>query len=172
MPNHVDLLTAEVHDPKGAVQALENQVYVSNGSNGGSFVIGPAFITFTMTLPNISDVASKAFLIHPIAFTSGDTTTGNSAGVIAPFFGMLQGVIATANATVTLKNFTTSKTLATWTVPFSGSAAGDLVTGVPTTVRTDFVWDTDDVLILETDGASTNAVEFIVTVISNQAYIS
>ena len=97
--------------------------------------------------------------------SSADTVyTPLPKGFVVRVCTVLEGALASADATITIKKNTTS--LGTITVGYSGSAAGDwdelLADGV---AIGDFYFDgVDDFLHIETDGGSTNAIELQVMV--------
>lgn len=74
-------------------------------------------------------------------------------GLIRRFTGVLGGAITTANGTITVTNATQGTTVGTFTVTQSGSAAGQLFSGSPTTADVSAV-NEDDILVLTPSGAS------------------
>jgi hypothetical protein len=72
---------------------------------------------------------------------------------VMKFTGILGGAITTADGTITVTNATQSTTLGTFTVTQSGSAAGQLFSGSPTTNALSQV-NEDDVLVFTPSGAS------------------
>lgn len=78
-------------------------------------------------------------------------TSSPFRGVITKFGGITGGVITTADATVTVKNGST--TIGTFTITVSGAAAGQVFTGAPTTNVLSQV-NEDDVISFTPAGAS------------------
>lgn len=96
-----------------------------------------------------------------------DISTAGQKFVVPGFTGrivkahsVINGAIATANAVLTLKIGGTAVTGGTITVATASSAAGDVDSCTPTGANT---FDADDAIEVETDGASTNTVECVVT---------
>lgn len=77
-------------------------------------------------------------------------------GKIIKAFSVIDGAIATSDATLTLKIGGTAVTNGTITITQSGSAAGDVDTAEPTAANAVVEGDAIEV---ETDGASTNTVK-------------
>lgn len=83
-------------------------------------------------------------------------------GEIIKAYSVINGAIATADSVLTLKINGTAVTGGTMTVAYSGSAAGDVDSCTPTGAN---VVNEGDVIEVETDGASTNTVPAVITVI-------
>jgi hypothetical protein len=81
-------------------------------------------------------------------------------GKIKNAYSALNGAIATADATLTLKIGGTAVTGGTITIANSGSAAGDVDSCTPSAAN---LFQATDAIEVETDGASTNAVAAVVT---------
>jgi len=77
------------------------------------------------------------------------------AGKVIKIVTALNGAIGTANAAITTKINGTAITGGAITIAYSGSAAGDVDSVVPTAAN---AVSEDDVLEVETNGASTNAI--------------
>lgn len=74
-------------------------------------------------------------------------------GIVQKFTGILGGAITSADGTITVTNATQSTTVGTFTVTQSGSAAGQLFSGIPTSAAVAAV-NGDDVLVFTPSGAS------------------
>lgn len=143
---HSTLTDPELHEPKGVAAASANEVYVANGSASGSWA--PLELSFNIV---IADISTAETVYIPIPY----------AGTITKVVSVLEGAIATADATITPKDASGSS-MGTLTVAFSGSAAGDVDTLTPASNNT---VTADSFITVETDGASTNTVRLFVTVI-------
>jgi hypothetical protein len=99
--------------------------------------------------------------------TIQDISTAGQIYVVSPFAGditnvytVINGAIATADATITPKISGTAVTDGAVTVAFSGSAAGDVDSATPTAANS---VSAGAAIEIETDGASTNTVQCVVT---------
>lgn len=81
-------------------------------------------------------------------------------GRIVKAWSVINGAIGTADADLTLKVGGTAVTGGVITVATASSAAGDVDSCVPTAANT---FTEGDAIEVETDGASTNTVEVVVT---------
>lgn len=81
-------------------------------------------------------------------------------GRIRKIHSVINGAIATADATLTAKIGGTAVSGGAITVTQSGSAAGDVDTATPTGANE---FTQSDSIEIETDGSSTNTVEVVVT---------
>lgn len=133
MAEHSTLTAAQLHEPKGVAAATANKVYVSDGAASGAW----------STLP-IAGLAglNNANLIY-IQARLTDLSTGSIVYVPCPLAGdivsvvsVLQGVIATTDATLRLLIAGTPVTDSGITIANAGSAAGDVDTAAPTAART------------------------------------
>jgi hypothetical protein len=104
-------------------------------------------IALTATIQDIS-TAGQIYVVSPFA---GDITN---------VYTVINGAIATADATITPKISGTSVTDGAVTVAFSGSAAGDVDSATPTAANS---VSAGAAIEIETDGASTNTVQCVVT---------
>lgn len=77
------------------------------------------------------------------------------AGTVTGVHSVIDGVIATADCTLTAKVNGVAMTSGAITIAFSGSAAGDLDSASPSAGNT---FTSTDYLQVTSDGASTNAV--------------
>lgn len=115
-----------------------------------------------MPYPYIPPLTSR-FITVEIA----DISTASQKYVVPGFDGkvvgiksVINGAIATSDAVLTPKINGTTITDGAITVANSGSAAGDVDSSVPSAEN---YFSEDDALEIETDGASTNTVEVVVT---------
>lgn len=143
---HDALTGAELHEPLGVDTANANEVYLADGAGSGDWT--PTWDTYTVTLTDIS-TADKLYI--PIAHS----------GTVSKVIVALYGTIATANAVITPKDAAGSS-METVTVPYSGSAAGDVVAAA---VSTNNTVTADSFMTVETNGASTNTIRATITVI-------
>lgn len=102
----------------------------------------------TVKLDDIS-TAGQIYFVSPFA------------GTITKIYSVINGAIATANAILTPKIAGTAITNGAITVAFSGSAAGDVDSSTPTAANT---ITAGAAIEIETDGASTNTVEVVLTI--------
>jgi len=144
---HSALTTGELHEPKGAASAAVGTVYTADGSGSGSWKNNDYTIYVSMT-----DVSTFNKLYIPTPF----------AGTVISVQSVIDGALATADATVTVKN-SAGASMGTMTLAFSGSAAGDVDTLSPSTNNT---LTANGYMTIESDGASTNVVRanFVVVV--------
>lgn len=141
---HSTLTDPNLHEPKGASTASNNEVYVADGAGSGNWTPLKHLISV-----QIEDISTASTRYIPIPF----------AGTITKVTSVIGGAIATADATITVKN-SAAASMGTITIAHSGSAAGDVDTLVPSSNNT---VTADSFITVETDGASTNTVrgEFI-----------
>lgn len=157
MAEHVDLLDPNIHEPKGISTASSGTVYVSNGAGSGSWT--------SQSWGNI--------LSREIALTAkiSDVSTASSIYTVAPYAGtvtkiycVIDGTLATADATITTSVGGVPFISGDLTLTYSGSAAEDVFTSTPTANNT---VSSGDVIKSATDGASTNTVAgYIVYIIT------
>lgn len=145
--NHKDLPNSELHEPKGASTASSSTVYVSDGAGSGSWSTAPYTYTLNVRLDDIS-TAGSAYVAVPVQ------------GTIAKIYTVIDGAIATADASLTFDINGTPITGSGITVAFTGSAAGDVDSSTPSAANTPTA---GQYITVTTDGASTNAVSCNVT---------
>ena len=126
--------------------------------NDNKLVIGGSFETeagqdlkkvyITTSIADIS-TAGQIYVVSPVA------------GTISKIYSVINGAIATANAVLTPKIAGTAITDGAITVAFSGSAAGDVDSSTPSALNT---ITAGAAIEIETDGASTNTVEVVLTI--------
>ena len=104
-------------------------------------------VYLTVEIDDIS-TAGQSYIYCPVA------------GTVTSIGSVLNGAIATSDATLTAKINGTAITGGAITVATASSAAGDVDTATPSAANTVAV---GDALEIETDGASTNAVKVFVT---------
>lgn len=102
----------------------------------------------TVKLDDIS-TAGQIYVVSPVA------------GTISKIYSAINGAIGTANAILTPKIAGTAITDGAITVAFSGSAAGDVDSSTPSAANT---ITAGAAIEIETDGASSNTVEAVLTI--------
>ena len=135
-----------IHEPKGISTASNKEVYVSNGSGSGSW--DPLFYTLCSHINDVS-VADSVYIPVPYA------------GRVVRVVTVLEGSIAGANDTITVRN-TAGLSMGTLTITQVGSAAGDV--DVLNPVSNNTVADNSFVRV-DTDGASSSAQTLHITVV-------
>jgi hypothetical protein len=120
-------------------------VYVADGAASGAWTALQDVYSGVIT-----DVSTAETIYIPIA----------NAGTVAKVVTVLEGAIATADATLTAKN-AAGTSMGTITVAYSGSAAGDVDTLAPVSNNTVAA---NDAITIETDGASTTAQRIFFTI--------
>lgn len=115
-----------------------------------------------MAYPYVPDVRNKfvTVQIEDISTAGQKFVVPGFSGRIRKAWSVINGTIATADADLTLKIGGTAVTGGVITVTASGSAAGTVDSTVPTGANT---FANGDAIEIETDGASTNTVEVVVT---------
>jgi hypothetical protein len=102
----------------------------------------------TTSIADIS-TAGQIYVVSPVA------------GTITKIYSVINGAIATANAVLTPKIAGTAITGGAITVAFSGSAAGDVDSSTPSAAN---VITAGAAIEIQTDGASSNTVEVVLTI--------
>ena len=147
--NHNTLTDPYLHEPKGVASAASGKVYVANGAGSGAWTAKETLVGETLAgyIDNISAVST---VYVPIPF----------AGTISKVVTVLEASIASANSTITVKN-AAAASMGTITVAYSGSAAGDIDTLLPSSNNT---VTADSFITIASDGGSTNtaALRFVV----------
>lgn len=105
-------------------------------------------IYLTTAIADIS-TAGQIYVVSPVA------------GTISKIYSVINGAIATANSILTPKIAGTAITSGAITVAFSGSAAGDVDSSTPSALNT---ITAGAAIEIETDGASSNTVEVVITI--------
>lgn len=151
MAQHKDLTGTDLHEIKGADAATSGQIPIANGSGGAVF----------------TDVnnTNKVFVTHTI----DDISTAGSywvlpgiAGTITDIGSVINGAIATADATLSFEIGGVAITSGNIVIANAGSAAGDVDTSSPSALN---VITATDPIEMITDGASTNIVAATITFI-------
>lgn len=157
--DHKTIVDAERHEPKGASTAASGTVYTSNGAGSGSWTNPTSSIknanqlTLNVTIPDIS-TAGSVFVACPIA------------GVISKVYVTIFGAITVADAIVTGKINGVAIGGLSITCAFTGSAAGTVFNGTPSSANTLTAGQAVEIL---TDGGSTTTVSAQVTILVNTA---
>lgn len=145
MALHSALTGADLHESKGVASAVQNTVYVSNGSGSGSWS-AQRFVTH-ITFPDVS-TAGSIYIPVPEKWR------------IDRIDSCLQGAIITADSILTFSR-NGSATIGTITLAFTGSAAGD-IDSLASPANNTFTAGT--YLKITTDGGSANTVNAIITI--------
>jgi hypothetical protein len=162
---HSSLTGADLHEPKGVSGASSNQTYVSNGAGSGSWsepepkgVSGAdAGEVYVADGGGSGNWVGELYTLHGVI---ADISTAETVYVPVPIAGtvqtvttVLEGAITVANALITVRD-SAAAGMATITVAFSGSAAGDVDFQNPSTNN---IVTANDYITVETDGGSTTA---------------
>ena len=102
----------------------------------------------TASIADIS-TAGQIYVVSPVA------------GTISKIYSVINGAIGTANAVLTPKIAGTAITDGAITVAFTSSAAGDVDSSTPSAAN---VITAGAAIEIETDGASSNTVEVVLTI--------
>lgn len=147
--NHSALTDPYLHEPKGAATATSGQVYVANGSGSGTWTTKESLVELSLE-GYIENVSSASTVYVPIPFS----------GTVVKVVTVLEHSIGSADATITVSN-AAAASMGTITVAFTGSAAGDVDTLVPSSNNT---VTAESFITIATDGASVNtaALRFVV----------
>lgn len=146
MPNHNTITDPYLHEPKGIAAAATDLVYISNGTGSGAWKVP------THTLNSvIADVSTPSLVYVPTPL----------AGRVKKVVAVLHAPITLANSIINVKN-AAGVSMGTFTVPFSGSAAGN--TFVLTPVSNNLV-NVNSFITIETDGGSTTTAIISFTVL-------
>jgi len=149
--NHSALTDPYLHEPKGAAAATSGQVYVANGSGSGTWTTKESLVELSLE-GYIENISSASTVYVPIPFS----------GTVVKVVTVLEASIGSADATITVSN-AAAASMGTITVAFTGSAAGDVDTLVPSSNNTVAA---ESFITIATDGASVNtaALRFVVIV--------
>lgn len=133
MPEHADVSSSNIHEPKGAAAASANTAYIADGAGSGSFsLVSPDSITGlnnanSMTLDIYFDdiqTAHSHFVVAPIA------------GTVTKIYTVIYTSFTTADNVITTSIGGTPLTNGAITITQSGSAAGDVDSSTPTAANT------------------------------------
>lgn len=144
--SHSALTSNNLHEPKGADSADVGQVYVSDGSGSGTW----SFKEYTLSA-TIADISTASTIYVPVPY----------AGTVLKVNTVLTGAIATADSVLTVKN-SAGSSMGTITVAYTSSAAGDCDSLTPASNNT---VTAGSFITVETDGASTNTIPVVITVV-------
>jgi hypothetical protein len=121
----------------------------------------------SVELATANQIYSGATKTRQLTVVLDDISTASSAFIASPYAGtissiqtIIDGAIATADATITSEIGGTAVTGSSITVANAGSAAGDVDSATPSAANTLAVGDALEAI---TDGASTNTVKCTVT---------
>lgn len=137
--------------PVGIVMEIKSAtlvtVFVDGGASGLS--TATALKTLNTEIPDVSTI-STSYVVCPYT------------GEIASLHSVIDGTIATSDATLSFAINGTPVTGGDIVIEDSGSAAGDADSSTPTAAKTVAA---GDVISVATDGASTNAVKAAITIV-------
>lgn len=144
MTEHRLLTGASLHEPKGCETATSGQVYVANGTGGGTWtdkLSGIQNLNIYATAGRIPDISNPGdSFFHVMPFKAQLTKLYVAYG----------GTITTANSVLTLYKNGIAQT-PTFSVPFAGSGAGVVWYSL---VTPNLSVNENDVLEVRTDGGS------------------
>lgn len=138
MAEHNILTDPFLHEPKGVSTAAAGLVYQSDGAGSGEWVAAQQLLNVSL-----ADISTPSLVYVPVPL----------AGTVIKIVGVLHAAITVANSTLTIKN-AAGVSMGTITVPFSGSAAGQVFTLSPASNN---VISDNSFLTIESDGGSTTA---------------
>lgn len=144
---HVNIVDAERHEPKGASTATIDQVWASNGAGSGSFREIPYSDTIVM-----ADVSTSSFVLMPIPINV----------TIQAIEYVLWGAITGADSTITVTDGL-GASLGTQVIAYSGSAEGTTFTQTPSGNAT-ITASTEKYLKFATNGNSSTAMSMSITI--------
>ena len=139
---HNAITDPDIHEPKGAAAASAGEVYIADGAASGAWTDLQAETPMVYST-KIADISTAETVYVPVTHN----------GAISAVYTVIDGAIATADATLTVKN-AAGATVGTITVAFTGSAAGD-VDSLLSFSNNSFT--AGDFITVETDGASSGA---------------
>lgn len=140
MAEHNTLTGASLHEPKGVAAATADTLYHADGGGSGDWEFQEYILN--VTIPDIS-TAQSVFVATPYA------------GTVTKIYSVIDGALATADATLTFEINGTLITGGDITVEQSGSAAGTVDNSSPSAANTLAAGEAVECI---TDGASTNTV--------------
>lgn len=137
--------------PVGRIMEVKSSTLVTVFIDGGASGLSTTsnLKTLNTEIPDVSTV-STSYVVCPYA------------GEIASLHSVIDGTIATADATLSFAINGTPVTGGDIVIEDSGSAAGDADSSTPTAAKT---VASGDVISVTTDGASTNAVKAAITIV-------
>lgn len=127
---HENLTGSDLHEPKGVAAATADKVYVANGSGSGVWEKITADSIDTSVINNLNKVVLN---VHhdDISAAASHWVVAPIAGAIVGFSSVIDAAIATADVVLTLEIGGVAVTGSALTIAFSGSAAGDTDSVVP-----------------------------------------
>lgn len=148
---HRSLTTDDLHEPKGVAAATSGQVYIANGAGSGTWTSlnNSNKIVLNVRITDVS-TAGSYWVVSPIA------------GDISAIYTVINGALATADATITAEIGGTLVTDSSITITQSGSAAGDVDSSTPSANNTLTAGQAIEII---TDGASTNTITADVSIV-------
>lgn len=145
MAEHSAITDPNIHEPKGVAVASAGSNYIADGAGSGSW--DHPYYTLTLELDDIS-TASTSYVVAPLP------------GTVEKIYSVIHTAITVADAVLTSAIGGTSITDGSITVAFTGAAAGDVDSTVPSAANTVAA---GSVLSIATDGGSTTASRCTVT---------
>lgn len=153
MTIHKDLSADNLHEPKGIKGAATSDAgkvitpSASTASTGELRYLKESEITqkYCYVTAYFPTIDAKSDIFIPMSF----------AGTVKGIKYVIDGVLGTADTTLTAKVNTTSMTDGAVAVPYSGSAAGDMVSATPTALNT---FTSSDYIRITSDTAGTGSV--------------
>ena len=136
MAEHNILTDPYLHEPKGVSTAAAGLVYQADGAGSGDWVEPHQVLN-----ASLSDISAPSSVYVPVPF----------GGNVIKIVGVLHAAITIANTTLTVKN-AAGVSMGTISVPFSGSAAGQVF--ILTPVSNNVIAD-NSFFTIESDGGST-----------------
>jgi hypothetical protein len=133
MANHADLTGSDLHEPKGVSGASAGKVYVADGAGSGSWTDLDSDALVGLNNKNLIWLQAR---ITDLSGTESVYVPCPLAGTITKVTTVLQGAIATSNATLRLQINGSPVTDSTVTIANASSAAGDVDTATPTGANT------------------------------------
>lgn len=153
MPTHSSLTGANVHEPKHIESANAGEVYVANGSGGGTWTpqASAVGVPLTVTIDDIS-TAGSVWIVSPIS--------GNITRIDA----IVDGAVSAADTTVSFEISGTPIVDGDITIS-SPSVAGNRYAALPSSANAVVLGNAIQVI---TDGASTGTVKATFTMLITQ----
>lgn len=139
----------QIHEPKGIVGALVDQVYVANGAGSGTWKELPILINSTLV-----DVSEPSFILVPIPVNVR----------LQSIRFVLEKAITVANSVVTVTRGGDNAALGSTTITFSGSGEGTVFDLTPTFANSVIDGSANQFIKIASDGASTTASRLFVSV--------
>lgn len=121
---HSALTGSDLHEPKGAASAAANQLYVADGAASGAWttVNNTNQIILNLVIADID--TDHGYVVSPLA------------GSVTKIYTVIDGTIATADATLTPSIGGVALTNGVVTITASGSSGGNVDSSTPTANNT------------------------------------